>query len=494
MLDALSKPDSLYIDGSWLHFEKDSCEAIINPATEEPIGFAPVGELLHAEQAVAAARAAFDSGIWSSLSGRERAAKLQLMFDYLAARKREIVQLIVAEAGATAMLAHYLHFDMPMKHAQASIDLAVTLDEVQGIPPELVPGPSGKVLGTGVMVRQPLGVVTAITPYNFPFFLNLGKVFQALAAGCSVVLKPSPYTPFQALIFAEAAEAAGIPPGVFNTISGGVEVGEFLTSDPRVDVVSFTGSDLVGAAIQAQAAPTLKRVLLELGGKSALIVRADANLQAAAIAGLAGFTVHAGQGCALTTRHLVHNSVREDYVRMVAAMASGMVVGNPAHDGVAMGPLIREAQRTRTEEYVAIAQDDGARLVAGGKRPEDLKKGFFYRPTLFDDVRNDSRIAQEEVFGPVGVVIGFDSDEEAIALANDSQFGLGGAIYSADVGSAYEMALQVQTGNIMLNDGPGTMLSHAPFGGIKRSGFGKEYGQEGLNEFTYLKNIAFAAG
>jgi aldehyde dehydrogenase (NAD+) len=243
----------------------------------------------------------------------------------------------------------------------------------------------------------------------------------------------------------------------------------------------------------AQGAPTLKRIVMELGGKSALIVRADADLQEAAMAALGGFTVHSGQGCALTTRMLVHNSLRPQFVATMAAMLGHMKIGNPADPSVNFGPLIREVARARTENYVAIAQDQGATLVAGGKRPEGFTKGFFFEPTLFDNVRNDSRLAQEEVFGPIGAVIGFDDDDEAVALANASDFGLSGAIYSGDPGKAYAMALRIRTGSVGINGGAGTMQSDAPFGGIKRSGYGREYGEDGLNEFTYQKVISFHA-
>ncbi|MGI4858195.1 MAG: aldehyde dehydrogenase family protein, partial [Janthinobacterium lividum] len=241
-------------------------------------------------------------------------------------------------------------------------------------------------------------------------------------------------------------------------------------------------------------APTLKKLHLELGGKSALIVRADADLDAAAHAGIGGFTIHCGQGCALTTRHLVHNAVRAQYVERLVALAEAMKVGDPADASVTMGPLIRAQARERVEHYVEQGRASGARLATGGARPAALQRGFFYQPTLFDGVDNASAIAQEEIFGPVAVVIGFDSDEEAIALANDSAFGLDGGIFSRDVGRAYEMALQLRTGGVGLNGGAGTMLSAAPFGGIKRSGMGRENGREGLLEFTSPKSISFHAG
>jgi acyl-CoA reductase-like NAD-dependent aldehyde dehydrogenase len=245
--------------------------------------------------------------------------------------------------------------------------------------------------------------------------------------------------------------------------------------------------------IQAQSAPTLKRIVMELGGKSALIVRSDADIARAAGFGLMNFTSHCGQGCALTTRHIVHNSVRPQFVEAMKAMLAHMKIGNPADPSVTYGPLIREVARKRTEDYVRIAQDQGAELIHGGKRPEGLDKGFYFEPTLFDNVSNDSRIAQEEVFGPIGVVIGYDDDDEAIAMANASEFGLAGAVFSADAGAAYRMALRIRTGGVAINGGAGTMMSDAPFGGIKRSGYGREYGEDGLNEFTYQKTISFHA-
>jgi aldehyde dehydrogenase (NAD+) len=486
-------PPGLYIASEWVPMAVGMTEAVINPATEELIGMAPVATQTEAAAAIAAARDAFDRGPWPRMSGKERALKLQAFIDTLRARETEIKHLIMIEAGAT-LPAQYVQYSIPLQHAQYFIEQC-RANTVKGLPVEVNPTMSGaKMLGAGVTVREPVGVVAAITPYNFPFFMNIAKVVPALAAGNAVVLKPSPFTPFEALILGDAATQAALPKGVLNIITGGRDVGEMLTTDRRIDLITFTGSDSVGAAIQAQAAPTLKRLLLELGGKSALIVREDAHLDQALGAALFNFTWHAGQGCNLNTRHLVHNAVRKQYVERLAAMARALKVGNPADPAVGMGPLIREGQRRRTEEYVEIALAEGARLVAGGKRPAGLDKGFFYEPTLFDQVSNRSRIAQEEIFGPVGVVIGFDRDEEAVALANDSDYGLSGGIFSADVGRAYEMALQIRTGEVYLNGGSGGMSSHAPFGGIKRSGYGREYGVEGINEYTYNKSIIFHAG
>ena len=488
MTSPLKNPCSLYIGNEWV--ETIASEGVINPATEEVIAHAPIGEAPQVSEAIDAARRAFDNGPWPHMSARERNDHLQKFYAAIMARQADYLKIITASVGATAQVAQFQFF-MPMLLAKSTLDI-MGRDSMTSLPTEVNPLPmGGTALGAGVMVREPAGVVAAITPYNFPHYLNVGKAFQALAAGCTVILKPSPYTPFEALMMGEAAEEASLPPGVFNVVTGGIEVGQLLTTDPRIDMVSFTGSDKVGALIQAQAAPTLKRVLLELGGKSPLIVCEDANLNLAAQSGLAGFTFHAGQGCSLLTRHLVHNSIREEYISKLTAMAQSLKVGNPADQSVTMGPLIREVQRKRTEDYVSIALEEGAKLAIGGKRPDGLEKGYFYEPTLFVDVNNDMRIAQEEVFGPVGVVIGFDTDEEAIQLANDSQFGLGGGVVSADTGRAFQIAQKLRTGKVDINGGAGKPLSTAPFGGIKRSGYGREYGIEGINEFCYIKTIQF---
>lgn len=490
-MDLLKHPDSLYVDGEWVKVE--GRERVINPADETLLALAPVGDEAVVEAAIAAAREAFDRGPWPRLGQAERQAALCRFLDVVDRRRNEICELIVAEAGSTRALADFLQYGITMQHARHMVALSGR-PAITPLPVETPRNARGAtVLAAGVMSREPVGVVAAITPYNFPFFLNIGKVVPALAVGCTVVLKPSPYTPLEALILGEIADEAELPRGVLNIVTGDVEASRLLTTDKRVDLVHFTGSDKVGALIQAQAAPTLKRCVMELGGKSAMIVRADADLQAAAVAGLASFTTHCGQGCVLQTRHLVHNSVRAHYVELLRGITAEVRIGNPADPSVTCGPLIRDVARRRSEEYVEIALSEGARLVAGGRRPAGLDKGFFFEPTLFDDVDNRSRLAQEEVFGPIAAVIGFDSDEEAIALANDSEFGLSGGIWAADPAHAFAMALQLRTGGVQINGGSGRMSSHAPFGGIKRSGYGREYGEEGLNEFTYTKTIGFRA-
>ena len=488
----LKHPESIYVGGEWVRV--DGREAVINPADESLIFMAPVGTAQLVNDAIGAARDAFDKGPWPRLSQQARIAKLTEFLDAIDRRKAEIIDLIIAEAGSTRMLADFLQYGIPMNHARATVATSARPASMT-LPVEINPNAQGtRTLGVNTVVREPMGVVAAITPYNFPFFLNIGKVIPALAVGCTVVLKPSPYTPIEALLLGEIADEVGLPKGVLSVVTGDVEAGTLLTTDKRVDLVHFTGSDKVGSMIQAQAAPTLKRCIMELGGKSAMIVREDADLMAAAQSGMGGFITHAGQGCALHTRHLVHNSVKAQYIETVKAMLGHVKIGNPVDASVSFGPLIREVARKRSEDYVQIALDQGATLVSGGKRPDGLDKGFFFEPTLFTDVDNGSRLAQEEIFGPIGAVIGFDSDEEAIAIANDSDFGLSGGVFSANVGLAYEMALQIRTGGVSINGGSGAMSSHAPFGGIKRSGYGREYGIEGINEFTYLKSIAFHGG
>jgi aldehyde dehydrogenase (NAD+) len=481
--------NSVYVGGEWVK-AGGTPEAVINPATEEVLGYAAVGTRNEVETAIAAARHAFDHGPWPRMPAAERAAKLREFHAALMARRSDIVRIITEEAGSIAPVIP-IQFDFPMFLCTDTINMGAS-ERHKALPSGTTPNPDGSKSFVGGMVRrEPVGVVSAITPYNFPFFLNIMKLFPALVTGNTVVLKPSPFTPFSALIVAEIAAGLGFPPGVINVVTGGKEVGEMMTTDKRVDLISFTGSDAVGAAIMAQGAPTLKRLHFELGGKSAMIVRADANLQAA-VAGGMSYLTHSGQGCANTTRHLVHNSIRKQYVEMLAERHRALKIGNPSDPSVTFGPLITDAQRAKTEYYVEEGLKAGAKLVTGGKRPSGFDKGFYYEPTLFDDVDNKSRLAQEEVFGPIGAVIGFDTDEEAIAMANDSDFGLSGSVWSADLGAAFEIAAAVRTGGVSINGGgavPGAPV--APFGGFKRSGIGREWGEEGLNAYTELKSISY---
>lgn len=487
--------DKLYIDGGW-HDAGSEREAVLNPATEQPIGHTPVGKAAAAQAAIVAAREAFDAGPWPRMSMAGRARVLRRMHAALDARRTDIAALIVAEVGCAQGVTHAMQVGAPLDHFLSALDHSAREDGIRlplDVSPDFLNPDGPKKLGGTSVVREPVGVVAGITGYNFPFLLNLAKIAPALLAGNALVLKPSPFTPFSALLFGEIADEVGLPAGILNIVTGGAEVGTLLTTDPRVDLVSFTGSEGVGAAIMAQAAPTLKRVHLELGGKSALIVRADADIARAAQMAVAVLSVNAGQGCALLTRLLIQNEVRRQFVETACAVAANFKIGDAADPSVAMGPLIRESQRAKVERFVQAGRDEGARLVHGGGRPADLAKGYFTDITLFDDVDNRMTIAQEEIFGPVGAIIGFDTDEEAIAIANDSRYGLNGGIETADAARAYEMALQIRAGSVAINGGTGRM-SYAPIGGYKRSGIGREYGPDWLREYQQEKSIFYPVG
>ena len=487
--------ESLYIGGSWVKPKGSEAYTVINPATEEAIGEVPIGTAADADAAIAAAREAFDKGPWPRMDWRERAVILQKFHDALVARKDDIVQLCVAEAGSILPVASIMQFDMSLDGFQQYIG---QIQRRKFVVPSSVSvhtnwATGGETLGSTVKVYEPLGVSVGITAYNYPFFLNLAKLGPALASGCTFILKPAPQTPLEAMILGDIATEAGIPPGVFSIVTGGVDVGEKLTTDPRVDQISFTGSDKVGAIIQAQAAPSLKRVALELGGKSAMIVCEDADLEQAAFAGVINFTNQCGQGCVLQTRQLVHNSIKDQYIEMLKAMASQVKLGDPAEPDTGMGPLISAAQRERVLAYIEQGKADGNSLVSGGNIPRGFDRGFFIEPTIFDCPSNSTAIAQEEIFGPVVCVIGFDTEEEAIAIANDSQYGLSGGVFSQDPGRAYRIAMQMRTGGVLINGGGGRLNPSVPFGGYKRSGIGREFGEEGLNEYLEIKVIDFRA-
>lgn len=485
-----------YIDGQWVS-PSEGYETICNPATEEIIGQAPRGGKPEVDLAIAAARNAFDNGPWPAMQMPERIEAIKRFRASIISRQDLIKQLLIEEVGAVHMLINSAQFNGAIEAIDYAIALAQKI-EPEPIAIESKPNPfdpsAPDLLGAGVTLFEPYGVVVGITPYNYPFLLNIVKAVPALLTGNTVVIKPSQFTPFSGLLLAEIIIEAQLPNGVLSVVTGGPEVGAMLTEDPRVDLISFTGSDTVGSVILRQSASTLKKVHLELGGKSAMIVRHDADVVKAASLAAFSISLHAGQGCALLTRFLVHNSIRPAFAETMKAVLAQLKIGDPQDPNVIVGPLIRESARAKTEYYVQLGLESGATLIAGGKRPAHIDKGFFYEPTVFDNVDNASRLAQEEVFGPIGVIIGFDTDEQAIRIANDSKFGLSGAVMSSDRSAAFRIAQKLRSGGVAINGGTGDLYVKAPFGGYKHSGIGREFGPHWLKEYLLEKAITYPIG
>lgn len=479
----------LFIDGAWIDSESSLIIDVVNPATEDVIGGIPQATVAEVTRAIEAARRAFDEGPWPTMAPRERAQVLLRMADVMEKRRQELVDLNIAEAGSTRGLAEYLQVGIPIQHLRDMGERILPSFEFErGVMPTV-----GQGIGQGVVVREPAGVAALISAYNFPLFLNIMKLAPALAAGCTVVLKPAPATPLEVFILGEIAEEAGLPAGVLNIVTGDVEAGRELTTNPLVDLISFTGSDTVGRLVYEQAAPSLKKVVLELGGKSANIICEDADLISAAESVIGNIITHAGQGCSLLTRTLVHRSRYDELVAIVSAGLAAIKVGDPADPSTMMGPLISQAQRSKVEALIKTGVEQGATVAFGGGRPAGLDKGYFVEPTLFTDVDNSMDIAQKEFFGPVGVVIAFDDDDEAVRIANESDFGLGGGVFCADPVRGYAIAKRIRTGFVSLNGGGGGVTPHVPFGGYKQSGLGREWGVAGLEEYLQTKAITWSA-
>ncbi|MBA4025349.1 MAG: aldehyde dehydrogenase [Gordonia sp.] len=483
----LKEYPKLYINGQWLESETGSVESVINPATEQVVGTVPVASRADVARAIAAARTAFDDGPWPQMTMRERSDVLLGFVDAMDKRFDELVELNVAETGGTRAMAAGFQIKTPIEHFR---DLAERVMLAFPMQRPLAPF-VGQGIGQGVIHREPYGVAALISAYNFPMFLNIMKLAPALAAGCTTVLKPAPTTPLEAFVLGEIADEAGLPAGVLNIVHGDLEAGLELTTNPMVDLVSFTGSDAVGRKVFEQAAPTMKKVVLELGGKSANIICEDADLNKAAQTVVRGMVTHAGQGCSLLTRTIVHRSRMAELVDLVTSALESVKVGDPASPETVMGPLGSAVQREKVERLIQIGLDEGARIAFGGGRPSGLDKGFYVNPTLFVDVDNSMTIAQREFFGPVGVVIPFDTVDEAVDIANDSDFGLGGGVWARDPAEAYAIAQRVRTGMVTVNGGGGGLSPHSSFGGYKQSGLGREWGEAGLDEFLQTKSIVW---
>jgi aldehyde dehydrogenase (NAD+) len=489
----LLPPPVPFVDGEFSAPELDRAEVVVNPATGAELGRVASAGSREVDAAVSAARRAADDGPWAQATPATRSAALQRLADVLIAQTDRILALVVAETGCPVTAARGHQVGIPLQHLLHWAE-AARRPELIGHPVMPVRRSDGSgALGGWTVRREPCGVVAAITPYNFPFLQTVMKIGPALAAGNTVVVKPSPLTPYSTLLLAQAAQEAELPDGVLNVVTGAADVGTQLIGDPRVDVVSFTGSDRVGAAIAAVAAPRFARLILELGGKSALIVCEDADLKLAARAGAQSATYHAGQGCALTTRHLVHRAVRDRYVDLLVEAVAAVRVGDPTDPQTGMGPLIRASAVDRVDGYVRAARAAGATVAHGGARSPQ-PHGFFYEPTVLTGVDNRQPVAREEIFGPVVAVIDVDDDAHAVELANDSPYGLAGHVVSADPARAFALATRLRTGSVDINGGPGYTNPAVPFGGYKNSGVGRENGDQGLDEYTQFKTIKYHVG
>ncbi len=481
----LVAPRQPFVDGKFVPGDGPTL-AVESPATEETIAEVETASVPQIEQAIHAARRTFDAGTWADVPARERAAVLLRMAEHLAARRATLIDTVVAEAGAPHGNATDLQVGAPLEHARRIPELYLQLPEQEYNPvPPTELAPSGQVAAS-LNRYEPVGVVSAISAYNFPFYLNVWKVFPALMAGCSVVLRPSPLTPLSAMPFGEAAEAAGLPPGVLNVvIDAAVEGGQLITSHPAVDMVTFTGSTAVGRQIMKQAAETVKKIHLELGGKSAAIYLPEAT-DHAWMMGMGVFLAHQGQGCALTTRLLVPDDRKQDVIDKIAEVAPQLPIGDPSDPANMMGPLINAAQREKSERYVAVAQEHGARLVTGGRRPPDLPKGYYFEPTVLDVPDNANPAAQDEIFGPVLSVLGYDDLDDAVRIANDSIYGLAGMVFG-DAVEATKVAQRIRAGTVWVNTAAPSC--YAPFGGYKQSGIGREMGLHGFREYQEIKHL-----
>ncbi|MBK8407755.1 MAG: aldehyde dehydrogenase family protein [Sandaracinaceae bacterium] len=465
---------SFYIDGGWRAPHGQGAIDVVHAGTEECLASVPAGDARDADAAVRAARAAFEG--WSTLPSSERAGFLRAIHAGLEARAEELARLLAAEVGMPLELSRAVQLGLPLESTRYYAALTAEY--------------CGDVDADGTLVvREPIGVVASITPWNYPLHQIMAKIAPALGAGCTVVVKPSEVAPLNAFVLAEIIEACGLPAGVFNLVTGeGAVVGEALAAHPEVDMVSFTGSTRAGRRVTQVAAETLKRVTCELGGKSANVILDDAELEAAVTAGVTNCYLNSGQTCSAWTRMLVPESRRDEVVALAKRVAESFTLGDPFAPGSRLGPLVSGLQRERVRELIRAGVNEGATLVTGGAEPpEHLPQGFFVRPTVFADVRAEMRIAREEIFGPVLSILTYRDEDEAVRLANDSIYGLSGAVWSADPERALRVARRLRTGQVAINGA--AYNPHAPFGGYKQSGNGRELGRFGFEEFLEVKAL-----
>ncbi|HVW42770.1 MAG TPA: aldehyde dehydrogenase family protein [Amycolatopsis sp.] len=473
----------MFIGGQWV--DTDERYSIIDPANEDLVATAAKGGVRHADAAVAAAKRAFESGVWRTMSARERARVLEKTADAIERRGDELTALGTREGGAPLKLSNAFVAGMPVSNTRYFAEVLTKYEFER-------PGPVvGPILMGGVTRREPLGVCVAIVPWNFPLALAIWKVMPALAAGNSVVLKPDEKTPLGALELARELQAAGLPDGVFNVVTGdGADVGAHLAAHPDVRKVSFTGSTTVGKDVLTAGAGNLKRVTLELGGKGANIVLDDADLTMAVDGSIWAFMMHSGQACESGTRLLLPDSIHDEFVRRMVERLRTQRIGNPLDPATDVGPLINGVQRDKVLRYIESAREQGATVVLGGGVPEGpaFEKGFWVEPTVITNVTNDMTVAREEIFGPVLSVLRYHTVDEAIKIANDTEYGLSAGVWSRDPGKAFEVARQLEAGSVWINDWHMTSQDY-PFGGYKQSGLGRELGAGALDEYTEQKSI-----
>ena len=471
---AVNVRDKIYIGGQWVQSAGTGVLEVINSTTEQVMGSVPEGTVEDVDNAVAAARSAFES--WSQTSVQERADWMQRISEGLGARMDEIAELIAQEVGMPIKLSNMIQAGLPTTTFGSMPKLLAELQWEEEV-------------GNSLIVREPVGVVGAITPWNYPLHQIAAKVAPALAAGCTVVLKPSQVAPLNAALLADVIDEVGLPAGVFNLVTGrGSVIGEALARHPDVDMISFTGSTEAGRRVSEAAAGTIKRVALELGGKSPNVILEDANLEQAIADGVSKCFLNSGQTCSALTRMLVPRSRLAEAEQIAAAVAGQFKPGDPFESGTMLGPLVSEGQRKLVRDYITKGTEEGAKLVTGGvEPPQGLEQGYFVRPTVFSDVTPDMTIAQEEIFGPVLAIMPYEDDEDAVRIANDSVYGLAGGVWSADEERAKRIARRIRTGQVEINGGAFNPL--APFGGYKQSGYGRELGRFGLEEFLQIKSL-----
>jgi aldehyde dehydrogenase (NAD+) len=470
--------ENVYLDGSWVASKSDRVLVVRSPSTEEIVGQVPDADVADVDAAVGAARAAFDHGPWPRMRPAERSEMMRALLEELTTRADELAHLIGTENGTPQRLLRPAQVDNGLDVLRYYTELAANFEVESWI---------DGVYSPALVRQEPVGAVAAILPWNVPFFLAILKVAPALAAGCTIVLKAAPETPLNAYLLAEVAHEVGVPPGVLNVLAAGVESSEALVTHPGIDKVAFTGSTAVGKRIAGLAGPHLKRITLELGGKAAAIVLDDADL-ALTMPQLIGVSMTlSGQFCTAQSRILVSRDRYDEAVEHYAAIAASLPVGNTFDEGTFIGPLISERQRDRVLNYVEIGKQEGATLVVGGGKPSHLERGWFVEPTVFRDVKSDMRIAQEEIFGPVVAFIPYADEEEAIAIANDSEFGLHGTVWTEDIEKGVDVGRRIRTGTYSVN--ALSLDPAAPFGGVKNSGLGREMGREGLAAYLEPKTI-----